>query len=93
MPKKINLDMAEVEPREQRLGTIIAWDGTTEELEKASNYDARGKAKRGSGSPCDGCRLCELSGPFTQGSVCSEQMVEYQAGHIRDAVLIQHAPV
>ena len=43
MTKKINLDIAEVEPREQRLGTIIGWDGTTEELAKASGYEARGK--------------------------------------------------
>ena len=100
MTKKINLDIAEVEPREQRLGTIIGWDGTTEELAKAPGYEARGKVQRGSGrsagSPCggcDGCRLCELAGPFSQGSVCSEQMVECQAGHVRDAVLIQHAPV
>ena len=92
MPKKINLDIASVEQREQRLGTIIAWDGTTEELHKQSSYELRGQRERGAG--CGGnCRLCELSGPFTQGSVCSEQMVECQAGNVRDAVLIQHAPI
>ncbi len=28
-----------------------------------------------------------------RGSVCSEQMVECQAGQVRDAVLIQHSPI
>ena len=32
MPKKINLDIAEVESREHRLGTIIAWDGKASDL-------------------------------------------------------------
>jgi nitrogenase molybdenum-iron protein alpha chain len=90
MPKKINLDIAEVENREQRLGTIIAWSGTASELHKQSNFEARGC---GGGPGKGGCQLCELEGPFTQGSVCSEQMVECQAGHVRDAVLIQHAPI
>lgn len=90
MAKNINLDMADVEPREQRLGTIIAWDGDVEELHRQSGYEARGAAQKG----CPGgCRLCELAGPFSQGSVCSEQMVECQAGNVRDAVLIQHAPI
>ena len=87
MPKKINLDMAAVEPREQRLGTIIAWDGTAEALHHASGYAERGSGCRGK------CHLCEQQGPFSQGSVCSEQMVECQAGNVRDAVLIQHAPI
>jgi nitrogenase molybdenum-iron protein alpha chain len=61
MAKKINLDIASVEQREQRLGTIIAWDGTTEELHKQSGYELRGQRERGAG--CGGnCRLCELSG-------------------------------
>jgi nitrogenase molybdenum-iron protein alpha chain len=34
-----------------------------------------------------------MRGPFTQGSVCSEQMVECQAGNVREAVLVQHSPV
>ena len=88
MAKRINLDIAEVEPREQRLGTIIAWDGNAEELHRQSGYE-----ERGSGCRRSGCRLCEQQGPFSQGSVCSEQMVECQAGNVRDAVLIQHAPI
>lgn len=85
----INLDTAVVESREQRLGTIIAWDGSASELSRESAY------ARGCGTGCDGKlrRICELSGPFTQGSVCSEQMVECQAGNVRDAVLIQHSPI
>jgi len=85
---KINLDTPVVENREQRLGTIIAWDnGSATNLLKESS------------TICSGCganngeRLCETKGPFTQGSVCSEMMVECQAGNIRDAVLIQHSPI
>ncbi len=85
--KKINLDIPEVEPREQRLGTIIAWDGKASDLSEQSSYGHRG-CKEGKQ-----CRLCEIKGPFTQGSVCSEQMVECQAGNVRDAVLIQHSPI
>ncbi|WP_127076530.1 nitrogenase component 1 [Rhodomicrobium lacus] len=91
----INLKTSTVETREQRLGTIIGWDGKASALAEESAY-ARGE--------CGGCgasgrggakarRVCELTGPFTQGSVCSEQMVECQAGNIRDALLIQHSPI
>jgi len=85
---KINLDTPVVENREQRLGTIIAWDnGSASDLARESS------------TICEGCganngeRLCEAKGPFTQGSVCSEMMVECQAGDVRDAVLIQHSPI
>jgi nitrogenase molybdenum-iron protein alpha chain len=84
------LKTAVVESREQRLGTIIGWDGKASDLAKESAY-ARG-------GECGSCgqkarRICELRSPFTQGSVCSEQMVECQAGNVRDAVLIQHSPI
>ncbi|MCB2294817.1 nitrogenase [Clostridium algoriphilum] len=85
---KINLNTPVVENREQRLGTIIAWDnGSASELLKESS------------SICNGCganngeRLCESKGPFTQGVSCSEMMVENQAGNVREAVLIQHSPI
>ena len=85
----INLKTPVVESREQRLGTIIAWDGTASELAEESGY-ARGS--------CAGCgpkarKLCEIRGPFTQGSICSEMMVECQAGNVRDAVTVQHSPI
>ncbi|CAH0437407.1 nitrogenase [Clostridium neonatale] len=89
MAKKINLNLSEVQSREQRLGTIIAWTGSASELSEKSSYERRGD---GCGKN-KGCRLCEAKGPFTQGSVCSEQMVECQAGNVRNAVLIQHAPI
>ncbi len=38
MAKKINLDSTEVQSREQRLGTIIAWDGTGSELHEQSAW-------------------------------------------------------
>jgi len=86
----INLKTSVVESREQRLGTIIGWDGKASDLSKESAY-----ARGGCGSKCGqkARRVCELNSPFTQGSVCSEQMVECQAGNVRDAVLIQHSPI
>ncbi|SFM33823.1 nitrogenase component 1 [Pelosinus propionicus] len=87
---KINLKTPVVESREQRLGTIIAWDGKAADLSKESAY-ARGNCENTCGDKAR--RLCEMEGPFTQGSVCSEQMVECQAGHVRNAVLIQHSPI
>lgn len=85
---KINIDTPVVENREQRLGTIIGWDnGSASNLLKESSSICSGCGANG------GERLCETKGPFTQGSVCSEMMVECQAGNIRDAVLIQHSPI
>jgi len=86
----INLKTASVESREQRLGTIIAWDGKAADLSQESAY-ARGGCESSCGPKAR--RVCELQGPFTQGSVCSEMMVECQAGDVRDAVLIQHSPI
>jgi len=83
MVKTLNLKTPVVESREQRLGTVISWTGKASELVKESAYS----------KGCGECTLCELGNPFTQGSTCSEQMVECQAGHVREAVLIQHAPI
>lgn len=85
---KLKLDAPEVEIREARLGTIIAWDGSASELSRQSDYKGRG-----CGNPSGSCKLCEIEGPFAQGSGCSEEMVECQAGQVRDAVLIQHSPI
>jgi nitrogenase molybdenum-iron protein alpha chain len=86
----INLKTAVVESREQRLGTIIGWDGKASDLADESGY-ARGDCNAKCGQKAR--RVCELRSPFTQGSVCSEQMVECQAGNVRGAVLIQHSPI
>jgi nitrogenase molybdenum-iron protein alpha chain len=87
----INLRTAVVENREQRLGTIIGWDGKATDLASHSGFsDADCGSSCGSGR---GGKLCELQGPFTQGAGCSEQIVEYQASHVRDAVLIYHSPI
>ena len=85
----INLKTPVVESREQRLGTIVSWDGSASDLALASGYS------RGCAAGCGGKarKVCEMDSPFTQGSVCSEMMVENQAGHIRNAVLIQHSPI
>jgi nitrogenase molybdenum-iron protein alpha chain len=85
---KINLEEVTIGNREQRLGSIISWSGKASELSDLSGY-SRGQCK-GKGP---GCRLCEVKGPFSQGTGCSEQMIGCQAGNIRDAVLIQHAPI
>lgn len=86
--KKFNLNTSVVDTREQRLGTIIGWKtGKASELSKDSAFTCAGCKGNG------GKRLCEATGSFTQGSTCSEQMVECQAGNVRDAVLIQHAPI
>ncbi|MDR0887902.1 MAG: hypothetical protein LBM39_01790 [Candidatus Methanoplasma sp.] len=88
---KINLEAAAVESREQRLGTIVYWGGDAKSLSESSGFS---KGCGGSGNKGgSGCRLQETKGPFTQPSVCSEQMVECQAGNVREAVLIQHAPI
>lgn len=85
---KFDLKTSIVKTREQRLGTIIGWrTGKASELSRDSAFTCSGCKGNG------GKRLCEAVGPFTQGSTCSEQMVECQAGNVRDAVLIQHAPI
>lgn len=85
---KVNLNTSVVKTREQRLGTIIGWKtGKTSELSRDSAYTCGGCKGNG------GKRLCEAIGPFTQGSSCSERMVECQAGEVRDAILIQHSPI
>jgi len=86
----INLKTASVESREQRLGTIIGWDGKASDLAEQSAF-SRGDCAASCGHKAR--RVCELRGPFTQGSVCSEMMVECQAGNVRDSVLIQHSPI
>ncbi|MDR0390828.1 MAG: hypothetical protein LBH59_02900 [Planctomycetaceae bacterium] len=86
--KKINMNVATCEIREQRLGMIIGWHGNAAELSDISKR-SRGCGREGRRQ----CELCELKSPFTQTSVCSEQMVEYLAGNVRNAVLIEHAPI
>lgn len=86
----INLKTTVVESREQRLGTIVSWNGAASDLAEESRY------AKGCGSGCGtgkARRICETDAPFTQGSICSEMMVGCQAGQIRDAVLVQHAPI
>ncbi|ALK09356.1 nitrogenase component 1 [Blastochloris viridis] len=89
----INLKTSSVETREQRLGTIIGWDGAASSLAEESAFSRGDCASCGSSRGAKARRVCELQGPFTQGSVCSEQMVECQAGNVRDAVLVQHSPI
>lgn len=59
----INLKTSVVESREQRLGTIIAWDGKASDLSKESAY-ARSE---GCGSACGAKarRVCEMRSPFS----------------------------
>ncbi|CAH2602676.1 Nitrogenase [Rhodovastum atsumiense] len=104
----INLKPPSVAAREHRLGTIIGWDGRASDLAGQSlagqslagqSQPARADCaagctgRRGKEGAGPGQRLCELAGPFTQAAGCGEQVVEYQATHVRDAVLIHHAPI
>lgn len=89
----INLREASVESREQRLGTIVNWDGKASDLADQSGFSRGGCGARCGASGGTIPRICELESPFTQGTGCSEQIVENQASHVRDAVLIHHAPI
>ncbi|MDP4178282.1 MAG: nitrogenase component 1 [Bacillota bacterium] len=91
--KKLNLNIADVENRERRLGTIVTWNGTASNLVKSSDYESRGNGERKKCGSQKGCKLCKDAGPFTQGTSCSGSMVDCQAGMIVDAVLIQHSPI
>lgn len=86
----INLKTTVVESREQRLGTIVAWEGQATDLAEKSGY-SRGNCASGCNRKAR--KICELQGPFTQGSICSEMMVECQAGNVRGAVTVQHSPI
>ena len=47
MAKRIDLNLPTVESRELRLGSIISWNGSTEELLKESKYEGRSEKKKG----------------------------------------------
>lgn len=91
--KKINLNVANVEIRETRLGTIVNWDGSAQKLAEASQYEARGKGERRKCGLGEGCRLCANAGPFSQATTCGSKMVSCQAGMVVDAVLVQHSSI
>jgi len=84
----INLKHPFVEAREQRLGTIIRWEGRASELAQASAQAHR----RGEGCG-NGPRFCELEGPFTQAAMCSECIAVTHSTVIQGAVVIQHSPI
>jgi nitrogenase molybdenum-iron protein alpha chain len=87
--KKINLQLASVDTREMRLGTITSWDGSASELVEASKYEARGSCGGGG----KGCRLKELKMPFNQQTMCSHAIVACQLGNLTDCVLVEHSPI
>ncbi len=89
MSKKINLELDTPQNREMRLGSIIAWDGSASELVEESDYSKRSCA----GKCGKSCRLCELSVPFQQSSMCSQQIATCQAGNLTDCILIHHSPI
>lgn len=94
--KSINLNLVDVENREKRLGTIIAWDGSASGLVKQSNYQARALKKgQGCGGSAKGqsCKLCELKMPFNQQTMCTQSIVACQVGNIPDAILIEHSSI
>jgi nitrogenase molybdenum-iron protein alpha chain len=85
----INLRTPQAETREQRLGTITQWEGGALELARDSAFTY------GCGRDCGpgGRRLCELSSPYSQASMCAEQIAVTNATIIKDAVVIQHSPI
>ncbi len=94
MAKRIDLNLPTVESRELRLGSIISWNGSTEELLKESNYEGRSEKKKGCcGNRGEGCKLCELNLPFSQQTMCCHAIIETQVANITDCVLVEHSPI
>ena len=85
----INLRTTQAETREQRLGTITQWEGRAADLARDSAFSYGCGRDCGSG----GRRLCELSSPYSQASMCAEQIAVTNATIIKDTVVIQHAPI
>ncbi|MGA2654320.1 MAG: nitrogenase component 1 [Terracidiphilus sp.] len=85
----INLKTPVVENREQRLGTIIRWEGSAAELVR----DSACTSASGNGCGRNGRKLCELDSPFTQASMCSECITVTQSTVIQESVVIQHSPI
>lgn len=85
----INLKTPVVETREQRLGTIIRWEGKASELARDSEQGFR----REHGCDGKGGQLCELESPFTQAAMCSECITVTHATVIQGSVIIQHSPI
>jgi nitrogenase molybdenum-iron protein alpha chain len=85
----INLRTPQAETRDQRLGTITQWDGRASQLAKDSAFTF------GCGRDCGpgGKRLCELNSPYSQASMCAEQIAVTNATIIKDTVVIQHSPI
>ena len=78
----INLRTPQAETREQRLGTITQWEGRAQDLARDSAFTY------GCGRDCGegGRRLCELSSPYSQASMCAEQIAVTNATIERDMV-------
>jgi nitrogenase molybdenum-iron protein alpha chain len=85
----INLRTPQAETREQRLGTITQWEGRAQDLARDSAFTY------GCGRDCGpgGRRLCELSSPYSQATMCAEQIAVTNATIIKDTVVIQHSPI
>src|SRR5208283_3959987 len=85
----INLRTPQAETRDQRLGTITQWEGGARELARDSAFTY------GCGRDCGpgGRRLCELSSPYSQASMCAEQIAVTNATIIKDTVVVQHSPI
>ncbi|GHU54665.1 nitrogenase [Clostridia bacterium] len=98
MANKVKLDLVNVENREDRLGSIISWDGSASRLAELSKYEARAQKKNracgGCGENAGGyCRIQEFDMPFNQQTMCSHSIVACQIGNITDCILIEHSPI
>ncbi|MDR3375336.1 MAG: nitrogenase component 1 [Ancalomicrobiaceae bacterium] len=85
----INLRTPQAETRDQRLGTITQWQGSARQLAQDSTFTYACGRDCGPG----GRRLCELSSPYSQASMCAEQIAVTNATIIKDTVVIQHSPI
>lgn len=73
----VNLSVAEVQTRENRLGSITGFVGTFEKLYQDT---------------CNGC-LKNRDRCFSQGSSCSNAQTEMYLGNIKETVLVSHGPL
>lgn len=97
---KVNLNLANVENRESRLGSIVSWDGKASELSRLSQEQIESnEISRNGCSGCagakkgGGCRINELNMPFNQQTMCNNAIVACQIGNLTDCILIEHSPI
>jgi nitrogenase molybdenum-iron protein alpha chain len=90
---RINLNLQNLENREERLGSIVSWDGKASELSRLSQAQNAERRCVACGKRGGECSLQELDMPFNQQTMCANGIVACQIGNVTDAVLIEHSPI